>query len=151
MRSLFLKSILVGLILLLGAFTYSQTEEVTTPMGDIVASSEYTGPPKPLAGGPVKSTTEVISSLYRGFVDPIKSFGEKMKGSGQILLVSLIALQVLAGGVMFMAGTTDLFDLSLRGFKLLFLAGLLLAAISPQPWLGTMTGIGQSVSLAGAI
>jgi hypothetical protein len=106
-----------------------------------------------LAAAPVidPSMIGTLKALYEGFVAPLSAFGKSLGSGGLMLIGALLVLHIAVGGVQLAAGTTDLFDLVVKGIKLSIVGSLLYAAISPQAWLGTMAGLGGAVSLPEAL
>ncbi len=134
----------------------------------IIAALLFLGAMGPCMAGPLdffspssKPATEVanvdidassiISQMYENFKKPITNFGGKVSGGGIALIVALLALHVAVGGIQLAGGTTDAFELAVKGLKLAFVGGLLVASITPQAWLGFMTGLGGETTLPMAI
>lgn len=99
----------------------------------------------------VTTTAGVINSLHEAIFKPLERFQASLAGGGTTLLFGLLMLHVIAGGVMLAAGSTDLFDLAIKGIKLSIVGSLAYSALVAQPWLGYVTGIGGSVTLPDAI
>lgn len=97
------------------------------------------------------STVATVANLYDNFFKPLDNFRALLAPYGPTMVFALVTIHVAAGGLMYVAGTTDPFDLFVQGIKLSIVGGLALAAVTPQVWLGTMTGIGGAVSLPTAI
>jgi hypothetical protein len=60
-------------------------------------------------------------------------------------------LHVIAGGVMLASGSSDLFDIAVKGIKLSIVGSIAYSALVAQPWLGQVTGIGGAITLPDAI
>lgn len=86
------------------------------------------------------NTAEVIAQLYESFKAPITAFGGSTAGGGLILIQSLVILHIAAGGLSYAAGTTDLFDLYVKGVKLSFVAFITAACFIDSPAMMSMTG-----------
>lgn len=94
---------------------------------------------------------ELFGQMYQSFFAPMQKFGADLVPGGQLLLLALVTLHVAYGGILVASGSIDLFTLAMNGVKLTLIASILWAAMTPQAWLGTATGINQEVTLPGAI
>jgi TrbL/VirB6 plasmid conjugal transfer protein len=97
------------------------------------------------------SAQGVLGDLMSSVFAPLDAFQAALKPTGLRLIAGLMILHVVAGGVMLAAGTTDMFDLIIKGIKLSIVACLAGSAVVEQPWLGDMTGAGGAVTLTQAI
>ena len=100
---------------------------------------------------PQDDLVALVNSLH----SPLIEFKNKLAGNGKNLALALMALHVGTAGLKLASGTTDLWEVTLQLMKLLFVGGLVLAAVEPQPWLSTMTGVtgqsGNGITLPDAI
>lgn len=92
-----------------------------------------------------------LANLYAQVFAPLDAFAKLLVPTGTMLIVALVGLHISVGGIMLAAGTTDAFDLAIKGMKLSLVASLALSAVTPQAWLGTMTGMGGAPTLPNAI
>ena len=81
-----------------------------------------------------------LTTLYTKVFEPLDRFRALLSKNAGVFVLSLMVIHVAVGGIMLAAGTTDLFDLYLKGIKLAFVGGLVYSAVTPQPWLATATG-----------
>jgi len=86
------------------------------------------------------NTAEVIAQLYESFKAPIVAFGGATSGGGLMLIQALVILHIAAGGLSYAAGTTDLFDLYVKGVKLSFAAFITAACFIESPAMTSMSG-----------
>lgn len=86
----------------------------------------------------------VIVKLMDGFFQPIDRMASFFTDSGTKILYALIALTIAGAGFQLAAGTTDLFELVIKGIKLSFVGSLVLACMVDQAWLGYLTGTGAT-------
>lgn len=98
-----------------------------------------------------QTEVSVVTSLLDKLYTPLNAFATSLAPSGVKLLVALMTIHVVVAGIQLASGTTDLFELMLKGMKLSLIGSCALAAIQPQPFLGMMTGIGGSITLPTAI
>lgn len=97
------------------------------------------------------TTQGVLSDLYGAVFKPLNDFQKLLEPYGIRLIFSLLVLHIMAGGLMFWAGTTDMFDLVIKGIQLGIVGSLALASVTKSAWLGVMTGLGGEVTLTQAI
>jgi hypothetical protein len=98
-----------------------------------------------------QTEVSVVTSLLDKLYTPLNAFATSLAPSGVRLLVALMTIHVAVAGIQLASGTTDLFELMLKGMKLSLIGSCAFAAIQPQPFLGMMTGIGGSITVPTAI
>lgn len=92
-----------------------------------------------------------VATMVEKIFQPLSNFQAALAPSGARMVGALVLIHIVVGAIMYGTGTLDLWDLIFKGMKLCFVGGLALAAVVPQSWLGTMTGLGGAVTLPQAI